>query len=91
MPKIVFNITELGAWAEIEQADGTMKKWDEELTTDEYVALCSAGMALQKGSAAHAMLACSEVRIAQLDKLRKALDKAMYFASCLCKGKEPKL
>lgn len=56
MAKIVFNITEQSAWAEIEQADGTMKKWDEDLTADEYAQISAAGLMLQKGSMMHAML-----------------------------------
>lgn len=83
MPKIVFNITEQGAWAEIEQADGTMKKWSEKLTDKEYAQLSAAGLMLQKGSMMHAMLPMlfsndpTPKRLAQIEKhLSKAEELA---------------
>lgn len=74
MAKIIFNITEQGAWAEIEQADGTMKKWDEDLTDEEYAQICAAGMMMQKGFMMHAMLPMlfsndpTPKRLAQIEK-----------------------
>lgn len=79
MAKIIFNITEQGAWAEIEQADGTMKKWYEELTDSEYAQISAAGLMMLKGSTMHAMLpavfsnAKNPKRLAQIEKhLNKA-------------------
>ena len=77
--KIVFNITEQGAWVEIEQPDGTMKKWNEELTDSEYAQISAAGMMMLKGSTMRAMLsvlssdAKNPKRLAQIEKhLNKA-------------------
>lgn len=53
--KIIFNVTDNGAWAEIEQPDGTMKKWNEDLTDLEYAQISAAGMMLEKGSMMRAL------------------------------------
>lgn len=74
MAKIVFNITEQSAWAEIEQADGTMKKWDEDLTAEEYAQIAAAGLMMQNGSMMHAMIPSlfsndpTPNRLAQIEK-----------------------
>lgn len=74
MPKIVFNITEQGAWAEIEHPDGTMKKWSENLTSEEYAQIAAAGMMMLKGSTMHSMLPLTFTkdnnpkRLAQIEK-----------------------
>lgn len=77
--KIVFNITEQGAWAEIEQADGTMKKWDEDLTADEYAQICAAGMMMQRGTMIMAILDdpfSKNKNPRRLEKIEQHLDKA---------------
>lgn len=83
MAKIVFNITEHGAWAEIEQPDGTMKKWDEELTEKEYAQISAAGMMMQQGTMMHAMLPAlfsNDPTPKRLSQIEKHLEKAEALA-----------
>ena len=55
--KIIVQITDDGAWVELEQADGTMKKWSEELTDEEAASISAAGLLMRKGTIMHAMWA----------------------------------
>ena len=78
--KVVFQITDQGAWAEIEQPDGSMKRWSEELTPEEYVQLVTAGAMLQKGTTAHCIMANSDRTNKLLLRMEALLDSAEDYA-----------
>ena len=74
--KIQFIITEKSAWAEIEQSDGTMKKWSEKLAPKEYAAMVSAGMMMQRATMMHCLKSNADHTNRKIKKLEQQLLKA---------------
>ena len=89
MAKITFNTTDQGAWVEIEQPDGTMKRWDEGLTPDEYTQIMAAGMLMQCATLAHTALSSiyfNENTPKRFTEIKKCLDRAEMLIRKVFKG-----